>query len=537
MTKKKVVKLVVVGILLFFIVSSVLNYGVASEMMASDFREVANNLYDPYDLQKEFASVENYKISAEIMGWGIGEVFLYELNSRYNSSEFPYALAMEDKEGNLIFAPKNYFYTYEEVGDHLNPVYISIDEYVTDEFIREFNEFRALADKHHNIGVDKVNVHKEGNYYIPVSATFFIWGTDYEKNFTFSDYSPTHIFGEQRTVYYGFNEIESASYNKKYYDLLEEAVKERYAEDKDNENAWNGGGGFTDSNESIGDNIIFIEGEEEFKIYYAMKYNQFLAVLFSDDFLYLTIYLAIMFIIAGSIFLLVCLKLLKKSEKLDQARKTFISAASHELKTPIAVIQNQCECVMENVAPEKNGEYIQSIYDEALRMNSIVTSLLSYNRLSQMTKINKENCDLSLLLKEEVEKYRSFAKSAGAEFIEDIADGVYAQCNTEMMKMAVDNLLSNAVKYSVGDKKIKVSLTADKKGFILSISNPADEKSKDISKNWDILARGDLSRERDGNAIGMGLPLCRRIFELHSYKADCYYEGGQVCVKVRPSGK
>lgn len=535
MTKKKVVKLVVVGILLFFIASSALNYGVASEMMASDFREVANNLYTPYYFQLDFESTKNYKTEcAESSGYSIGELFLYELNYWYISSRYPCSLAMADKNGNLIFAPKNYFLTTADEGHYL--VYISIDEYTTDEFIREFNEFRSLADKRHTVAVNEISAYKNGNDYIPVSATFYIRGTDHTKTFVFSDYPVTDTFSKYE-AYYCFNEIESASYNKKYYDLLEEAVKERYAEDKDNENAWNGGGGFTDSNESIGDTIIFIEGEEEFKIYYAMKYNQFLAVLFSDDFLYLTIYLAIMFIIAGSIFLLVCLKLLKKSEKLDQARKTFISAASHELKTPIAVIQNQCECVMENVAPEKNGEYIQSIYDEALRMNSIVTSLLSYNRLSQMTKINKENCDLSLLLKEEVEKYRSFAKSAGAEFIEDIADGVYAKCNTEMMKMAVDNLLSNAVKYSVGDKKIKVSLTADKKGFILSISNPADEKSKDISKNWDILARGDLSRERDGNAIGMGLPLCRRIFELHSYRADCYYEGGQVCVKVRPSGK
>lgn len=535
MTKKKVIKLVVLGILLLFLLSSVLNYGVANEMLVSDFRETANNLYIPSNFQLNFESVKDYKTKcAESAGYSIGELFLYELNYRYSTSRYPCSLAMADKNGNLIFAPKNYFVAYADEGHYLYDVYISIDEYITDEFISDFNEFKSLADNK-SVNVSEIRVYKNGNDYIPVSATFGIPFTDYTKTFVFSDYPVTDTFSKC-AQYYRFNEIESASYNKKYYDLLEQEIKENYEEDKKTGNGWNGGGAYISSNESTGDNTIFIEGEE-FKIYYAMKYNQFLYVLFSEDFIYLTICLAIMYIIAGSIFLPICLKLLKKSEKLDIARKTFISAASHELKTPIAVIQNQCECVMENVAPEKNQEYIMSIYDEALRMNSIVASLLSYNRLSQLKDVKKEKCNLSQLLKDETEKYRGFAEGSGAIIIEDIADGIYTRCNAEMMKLAIDNLLSNAVKYSVGDKKIKVSLTADKKGFVLLISNPADEKSKDIKKNWDILSRGDASRERDGASTGMGLPICRRILELHNFKADCRYESGRVQINIRPSGR
>ena len=214
------------------------------------------------------------------------------------------------------------------------------------------------------------------------------------------------------------------------------------------------------------------------------------------------------------------MRVVKKNEKLEEAKSTFISAASHELKTPLAVIQNQCECIMENVAPEKNSEYINSIYDEALRMNGIVSSLLSYNKISQMTHIEKEKCNLSELLREEVKTYRKFAQSSGE---------IYINCNPQLMKMAIDNYLSNAVKYSVGDKRIEVNLIKNKSSFTLAVINPADKESVDTAKDaWNEFSRADKARQRKGESIGMGLAICKKIFELHSFKSYCKYSSGKV---------
>ena len=224
-----------------------------------------------------------------------------------------------------------------------------------------------------------------------------------------------------------------------------------------------------------------------------------------------------------------CMKVITKSEKLDEAKSTFISGASHELKTPLAVIQNQCECIMENVAPEKNEEYVKSIYDEALRMNGIVTSLLNYNKISQMTAVEKERCNLSELLREEVKSYGRFAENSGVTIVENIADNIYTDCNVQLMKTAIDNYLSNAVKYSVGDKTVQVNLFDKNGSFTLAVINDANESNvKNAQESWDEFSRGDKARSRQGQSIGMGLPICKKIFELHGFGGYCKYGEGRV---------
>ncbi len=537
MTKKKLISIVISAMLIFFLLASTLNYNAALSSIAEDFNDVSNNLYSPYYFRMEFESTENYDKNAEYLGMSVGEVFLNELTWRCTSTDYPYAIAMMDKQGNLTFAAQDYFYTYEEAGDLLVRVFVRLDEYVTDEFISEFNEFKKLSDKYHNIGVKDLSVYKSGNTYIPVSATFIIWGTDYERSFTFSDYPVTHVLGEKWTVYHSFNHIESPSYDRKYYDLLKEDIWEEYQRDTADENCWNGGGAFISSEESEGNNVYEFFGEE-FKIYYAMKYNQFLAVLFSDEFIYLTSYLAVMFSIAGGVFLVLCLRLFKKSQRLNDARKTFISAASHELKTPVAVIQNQCECIMENIAPEKNDEYVRSIYEESLRMNTIVQNLLSYNRISQLTSVKKEECNLSDLVSRETEKYLAFAESKGAEIKSDIEKDILITCNTEMLEMAVDNLISNAVRHSASPKTVTVRLKKEREYPVLSISNPAfTEDVEIVESSAEILSKGDRSRQRDGDSIGLGLSVCRKIFELHGYVLDSDYRNGKLILKLRFSVK
>ena len=81
------------------------------------------------------------------------------------------------------------------------------------------------------------------------------------------------------------------------------------------------------------------------------------------------------------------------------------SAVAHELKTPLAVIQNQCECILENVAPEKNMDYTRSVYNETKQMNRLIVSFLQYNRLQKIQHLEKVKCDMREIVQEEIEKY------------------------------------------------------------------------------------------------------------------------------------
>ena len=184
---------------------------------------------------------------------------------------------------------------------------------------------------------------------------------------------------------------------------------------------------------------------------------------------------------------------------------------------------------MENISPQKNEEYLNSIYEETCRMNTIVSALLSYNRLSQLTEIKKEKCNLSQILREETDKYNSFAESVSAELTENIADNIYAWCNEELIRMAIDNYLSNALKYAVGDKKVNVSLSGNKTTFTLEVMNPAEKGSaKNAADIWSEFGKADKSRQRKGASVGMGLPICKKIFDLHGFEAYSIYKDENI---------
>lgn len=529
MTRKKIIKMVTAGVMVLFMAASVLNFGVATEQLASDFNEYSNNLFNSYNTFSVYGEDPEEDISEwEKAGYTEGEAVLYNIiQYTYTDSDFPSAVAVADREGRLYFAPRNYFVVHFDKNEEILKYCISIDEYITEEFIKEFGKFS----KGNFLFVDELQVYEDGEKLIPVSATFSYRGNT--KSFVFSDY-PASDLKSKYQIYCYFNEVNSASYNRKYYDMLEKEVRDRYEEVMAEENPWNGGGAYISAEEAVGDNLISF-GDKEFKVIFASKYNIFLDVLFSDDFRYLTINLALMFSVAGAAFLFLCLKLFAKSQRLDESRRTFISAASHELKTPIAVIQNRCECLMENVAPEKRDSYLKAIHDEALRMDGIVASLLTYNRITQLTHIEKEKCDLTELLRQEIRDYLAFAQKSGVVFdVTDVQNGVFTECNGELMKMAIDNYLSNAVKYAQGEKTVTVSLEKKEKCFILAVTNEADESSAaNVGELWQELSRGDSSRQRRGSSIGMGLAICRRIFELHGYSGYSTYKDGKVTFSVR----
>lgn len=535
MTRKKIIAIVASGILLFFFTAMIMNFWVVGLQRAEDFRDdfrrISENIRG-YDL--EHFAAENNKNSAEKLNCSLGELLLYDYVNAFAPSQYAGVFAVREyPDGELHYAPQN-FVRVVEWADY-SVIFADLDKYMTEEMKKEI----AKNNKNYYCSAQEIGFYFNGSTYIPTELVLYDWKGGPDITYKLSSY-PTKIKYNEDTegisIDLCLDEYRAPFYNRILKEKTMEKMLEFFELNKDNGFDAYSNGMVMSASKGVGIYDLRIDGKD-YQIVYSLQHNVVMDTLFSDDFLYWTLYLSILFLIAGSIFLVICLKIWKKGQKLDQARKTFISAASHELKTPIAVIQNQCECVMENVAPEKNGEYISSIYDEALRMNAIVSSLLSYNRLTQMSKISKENCNISMLLKEETEKYRSFAETVGAEIVSEITEGIYAECNGEMIKNLADNLLSNAVKYSVGDKKIKVSLSKDKKGFTLSVTNPADEKSRDIKEKWELLSRGDLSRTRDGSAIGMGLPLCRRIIELHSYSAECFYEGGKVTVKVTSSGR
>lgn len=535
MNKKKMKKTIIIGIVMFYILSCAVMLLVIEDNQEDKFRSQLSNLIGRNYVESLAGFFEYIEIDSKEKADEVAKTFMYHYADSimdylyiYNR---PFTLAVQDREGNITYLADNFIYW----GSWKDPIYVSLDEYLTDEIRDELKQVRK--EKYKALIYD-LKLYRDTDEYIPVEVVFEGQGNykDYTKTIKFTDYEwNTLLVNNPYIAAVRLFELETKFYNRPYYPKLRQAIDEEYSRLKDEIGEYFGtefgapGFGGT-SGDWVGNfDLAFGDG---YRVYFAFRYNSYLVTFFSDEYQSVLITLAFLFTVAGLIFYIMCMKVINKGEKLDEARNTFISGASHELKTPLAVIQNQCECIMENIAPEKNDQYIKSIYDEALRMNGIVSSLLSYSRISQLTEIKKERCNISELLREEVRSYRIFAESNGVTIEEQIADDIYVNCNPQLMRIAFGNYISNAVKYSVGDKKVKVALNR-KTNLIMEILNPAHKDSADIArKAWEEFSRGDSARGRNDVSIGMGLPICKKIFELHGFNGYSHYKDGVMIFRV-----
>ncbi len=535
-SKKKMKRMIISGVLLFYAFSLLFGFFVATNDVSRQFQ----NSYEYRAFNSFRAITERYKEAldeeavGEVAGEKAGEIFGYYFSNEFKYSPFPCVFAVVDENLNLTHIDKNFIcieMMYDE-GWAGYDTFIGIDEYLTEELKKEMGAFiKKMKKKSNGYDVFKTELYYDGEKYIPVSIELgaYIERKLVSESFKLSDYEPNITLEHPKiSMSAFFQELELPFYHRDNLKKYRQHLIEYFELNRNNFSADGGGGsgGTNDAQYSMG----FEVRGKGYELYTVGGFDILPHVLFSDSFYSSAVLLGILFSVAGLIFYIICMKVVKKNEKLEEAKATFISAASHELKTPIAVIQNRCECLMEDVAPEKKDRYLKAIHDEALRMDSIVASLLNYNRITQLTHIEKEKCDLTELLRQEIKSYLAFAQKRGVIFdVSGIERDVCAVCNVGLMKMAIDNYLSNAVKYVQGEKRVTVNLRKKEKGFIFEVINEADAISAaDANEAWQELSKGDKSRQRQGTSIGMGLAICKRIFELHDYKGYSRYKDGSV---------
>lgn len=202
-----------------------------------------------------------------------------------------------------------------------------------------------------------------------------------------------------------------------------------------------------------------------------------------------------------------------------QMRREFISGVSHELKTPIALIQGYAHALLENISIDevKKDEYARIIIEESENMNNMVKDLLDLSKLEwKMKKFTIEEFDISSLLDETLDRYGELFNQKNIEVDIDAEDIIFIHADKELLAKAMDNYLTNAIKHLKAPNIIRVKLKKKGQNVRFEIYNSGEAiKDADIKRIWESFFKSDKARSRDYEGSGLGLSIVKEIILSH----------------------
>lgn len=204
---------------------------------------------------------------------------------------------------------------------------------------------------------------------------------------------------------------------------------------------------------------------------------------------------------------------------LDNARKSFISNVSHELKTPIAIISGYAEGLCEGISsdPEIIKEYYQIIYDESQKMNSLVVELLELSKLDSDTQIfTPEQFDIGHRINLLLSHLSLQFENSGIDVINLVPEHLSAYGHGDKLEIVLKNYITNAIAHCAGEKQIIVDLEDTGSCYRFTVFNTGSHISdEDMDEIWDSFYRADKSHERSENRFGLGLSIVKSIMTNH----------------------
>jgi len=212
-------------------------------------------------------------------------------------------------------------------------------------------------------------------------------------------------------------------------------------------------------------------------------------------------------------------------------QKQFITGASHELKTPLAIISSNAD-----VLEMMNGDskWTQNIHNQVDRLTSLVNSLVVFSRMEEKDTVERSRFDLTSALESRIEDFDELANFQKKNIVTDVDSNLYYFGEEASIVQLMDILLENAIKYAPEDSSISVSLKKNRKYAILKVSNKAEVKKGDLSKVFERFYRLDESRNSAIKGYGIGLSMAQLIAEKHKETIRAYApEDGIFKIEMR----
>lgn len=207
-------------------------------------------------------------------------------------------------------------------------------------------------------------------------------------------------------------------------------------------------------------------------------------------------------------------------EHLEQMRKSFVSNASHELRSPLTSMQGFLQAMLDGTIEDKDKpQYLEIVYNETKRLGSLINSMLDLSRLeSGAMPLNPQAFDINILISQVIQRFKpAFSEKSirmKSSFEYEVSQ-VYA--DKEKITQVLTNLIDNAIKYSPSGSEITVTTNIQgKKTYIAVKDNGEGIGKKDQMFIWDRFYTVDKARTPSkSKGTGLGLSIVKRIIDDH----------------------
>lgn len=223
-------------------------------------------------------------------------------------------------------------------------------------------------------------------------------------------------------------------------------------------------------------------------------------------------------------------KMAAELSKTEVLRTDFISNVSHELKTPLAVIQNYATAIQnEKLDSETRNQYAKILVATSKRLTDLIVNILKLNKLeNQEIKSDSKRIRLDEMLAETILQYEELLESKNLQVDCDM-DEITVYSSENFLGIVWSNLFSNAIKFTKAGGKISVRLKNENGNAVVKISDTGCGISKEVGEHiFEKFYQGDASHSQEGN--GLGLALIKKVIDIIGGEISVQSEVGKGSV-------